>query len=56
MVGSNARKRGECQADQCRIRVDGNWNELCGGYKEKCVVIGNSCKVDGKKLEIIGKD
>ena len=43
-VGSNARKRGKCQADQCLMRVGGNWN-----------VIGNSWKADGKKLEIIGE-
>ena len=44
-VGSNARKRRKCQAGQCLIRVGENWNE-----------IGNGWKVDGKKLEIIGKD
>ena len=44
-VGSNARKREKCQAGQCLIRVDGNWNE-----------IGNSWKADGKKLEKVGKD
>ena len=38
--GSNARKRGKCQAGQCLIIVGGNWNG-----------IGNSWKVDGKKLE-----
>ena len=43
-VGSNARSRGKCQAGQCLIRVGGNWNE-----------IGNSWKVDGKKLEISWK-
>ena len=43
-VGSNARKRGKCQAGQCLIRVGENWNE-----------IGNSWKVDGKKLEISWK-
>ena len=43
-VGSNARSREKCQAGQCRIRVGGNWNE-----------IGNSWKVDGKKLESIGE-
>ena len=39
-VGGNARKRGECQAGQCLIRVSGNWNE-----------IGSRWKVDGKKLD-----
>ena len=43
--GSNARKRGKCQACQCLIRVDRNWNG-----------IGNSWKADGKKLEKVGKD
>ena len=43
-VGSNARSRGKCQAGQCLIRVDRNWNE-----------IGNHWKVDGKKLEISWK-
>ena len=43
-VGSNARKRVKCQAGQCLIRVDRNWNE-----------IGNHWKVDGKKLEISWK-
>lgn len=43
-VGSNARKREKCQAGQCLIRVGGNWNE-----------IGNSWKVNGKKLEMIGE-
>ena len=39
-VGSNARSREKCQAGQCLIRVGENWNE-----------IGNSWKVDGKKME-----
>ena len=50
-VGSNARKRGKCQAGQClirvgesRMRVGGNWNE-----------IGNSWKAYGKKMEKIGE-
>ena len=38
--GSNARKRGKCQAGQCLIRVGGNWNG-----------IGNNWKAVGKKLE-----
>ena len=32
-VGSNARSRGKCQAGQCLIRVDGNWNEIGNGWK-----------------------
>ena len=43
-VGSNARKRGECHAGQCLIRVGGNWNE-----------IGSRWKADGKKLEMSWK-
>ena len=42
-VGSNARKREKCQAGQCLIRVDGNWNE-----------IGNSWKEIGKDWRICG--
>ena len=42
--GSNARKRGKCQAGQCLMRVGENWNK-----------IGNSWKADGKKLERIGE-
>ena len=43
-VGSNARKRGKCQADQCLMGVGGDWDE-----------IGNHWKVYGKKLEISWK-
>ena len=43
-VGSNARKRGKCQAGQCLIRVGGNWNK-----------IGNHWKEIGKRLERIGE-
>ena len=43
-VGSNARSRGGCQADERMVKVDRNWNE-----------IGNRWKVDGKKLEISWK-
>ena len=32
-VGSNARKRGGCQAGQCLIRVGGNWNEIGNHWK-----------------------
>ena len=39
-VGSNARKRGGCQAGQCLMGVNRNWNE-----------IGNSWKEIGKDLE-----
>ena len=43
-VGSNARKREECQSDQCLIRVGGNWNE-----------IGNSWKTDGNNWKGLEK-
>ena len=44
MVGSNARSREKCQADERIVIVDRNWNG-----------IGNHWKVYGKKLEIIGE-
>ena len=37
-------RAGECQAGQCLMIVDRNWNG-----------IGNSWKADGKKLERIGE-
>ena len=43
-VGSNARKRGKCQAGQCLIRYGGNWNE-----------IGKQMERNWKKLERIGE-
>ena len=42
--GSNARSREKCQADQCLIKVGGNWKQLESRWKEI-----------GKKLEKIGE-
>ena len=54
-VGSNARKRGECQAGQCLMRLGGNWNEIGNSWKEIGKKLERNWKEIGNKLERIGE-